>query len=1039
MSTRSSARNLFPPLDNPELTIRRRSHADPTLLNDFEMATEGNGDLPVPDLWTMEELRQPSLNGRVQNSCQFHGLPGDDANKHLDKFLHVTQSIKVNGVTDDALHLYLFPYSLTHHATTWFDRLQRNSINTFEQMAKMFLGKYFPPSMVTKLRNEITNFRQCLDESLFEAWECYKLSIDQCPNHNMLPVTQIDTFYNGLTLRHRDTINAAAGGTFMKKRFEECYDLIENMTAHHNDWDTSAQRSESSSSITFSYDTEIAALKAEMAEINKNLMRVLQVNQQVKAVTPNCETCGGPRSFNDCPTTIGQTQYVYAVGAYQGNSYQPQGNRNLLSYRSDNYLGPPGFNQNQNQNNQNQNFQNPNRNQGNHHPQGNNQGRNQFFQGASHHQNPPPAYQAPAYQASGYQAPVHQPLIPQPQVVTTNEFTNFIKANDAILKNMQTNMTSLTNSNLELKNMFGQFMKMNTASSLGSGTLIGNTITNSKEELKGIITCSGTALPTIPTTSSFLPQVVERETEVTKDTVHPTNNESTKDVQPPVVQTETLILNSESVVAPIIEPAAAPVSASKPNKRPSIPFADALILMPKFGPYIKSLLTDKDKLYELARTPLNEHCSAVLLKKLLEKLGDPGKFLILCNFPGMAKCLALADLGASINVMPLSVWNKLSLPKLSPTCMTLELTDRSISHLVGVVEDVYVKVGKFHFSADFVVVDFDFDPRVPLILGRSFLKTGRALIDVFKGELTLHVGKEAITFNLDQTSRYSANYNDMTASRIDVIDMACEKYSQEVLGFFDVIASGNPTPYYDPIVSTSSPTLTSFEDSDFLLEEVDAFLALKDDATSPEVDHSYRCMVAIFHDMIEKTMEVFMDDFSVFKSSFQTCLSHLEKMLKRCKGTNLCLNWEKSHFMVKEGIVLGHKISKNEIEVNKAKVEVIAKLPHPTTVKGAVLGKCQEKHFKPIHYASKTITETESNYTTTEKEMLAVVYAFEKFWSYLIMNKSIVYTDHSALKYLFVKKDSKARLLRWVPLLQEFTFKVIDTKGAENLAADHLS
>ncbi|GJZ03230.1 reverse transcriptase domain-containing protein [Tanacetum coccineum] len=204
-----------------------------------------------------------------------------------------------------------------------------------------------------------------------------------------------------------------------------------------------------------------------------------------------------------------------------------------------------------------------------------------------------------------------------------------------------------------------------------------------------------------------------------------------------------------------------------------------------------------------------------------------------------------------------------------------------------------------------------------------------------------------------------------------------------------------------------------------------------------------RCMMAIFHDMIKKTMEVFMDDFSVFGNSFGNCLSRVDKMLKRCEDTNLCQNWENSHFMVKEGIVLGHKISKNGIEVNKAKVDVIAKLPHPTTVKGvqsfldhagAVLGQRHEKHFRPIHYANKTMNEAESHYTTTEKEMLAVVYAFEKFWSNLILNKSIVYTDHSALKYLFAKKDSKVRLLPWFLLLQEFKFKVIDTKGAENLA-----
>nr|GEV74628.1 hypothetical protein [Tanacetum cinerariifolium] len=542
MSTRSSTRNLFSPLENPELTIRKRTRVDPNLLNDFNMATNrngddvphaGGGDLPVPDLRTMKELYQPTSNGRggpialiaiqatnfglkedmiqqVQNSCQFHGLPGDDANKHLDKFLHVTQSIKVNGVTDDTLYIYLFPHSLTHHATAWFDRLPRNSITTFEQMAKMFPKKYFPPS-----------------------WESFKLSIDRFPNHNMLPVTQIDTFYNGLTLRHCDTINAAADGTFMKRRPEECYDLIKNMIVHHNDWETFAQRSKTSSSITSSSDPEIIALKAEMAKINKNLMKVLQINQQVKAVTHIFETYGGPFSNNDCPATVGQIQNVYAAGAYNqgGNSYQPQENCNLLSYCLNNYLGPPEFNQNQNRSNPNQNYQN--RNQGNNHgnPSGNNQGRNQFFQGASHGQNPPPAYQASTYQASAYQALVHQALIPQLQFVTTTEFTNYMKANDAILKNMQTNMTSLTNSNLELKNMFGQFMKTYTASSSGSGTLPSNTITNPKEDLKGITTRSRITYkgPMIPTTSSP-PKVVERKTKVTRDIVPPTNNGSTKDV-----------------------------------------------------------------------------------------------------------------------------------------------------------------------------------------------------------------------------------------------------------------------------------------------------------------------------------------------------------------------------------------------------------------------------------------------------------------------------------------------------------------------------
>ncbi|GJU89333.1 reverse transcriptase domain-containing protein [Tanacetum coccineum] len=270
-----------------------------------------------------------------------------------------------------------------------------------------------------------------------------------------------------------------------------------------------------------------------------------------------------------------------------------------------------------------------------------------------------------------------------------------------------------------------------------------------------------------------------------------------------------------------------------------ISIADALILMPKFASTLKALIGNKEKLSEMARTPLNEHCSAVILNKLPEKHGDPDKFLIPCDFPRMEECLSLADLGASINLMPLSMWKKLSLLELTPTCMTLEFADRSITKPIGIAEDVYLKVGKFKFLADFVVVDFDADPRVPLILGRSFLKIGHGLIDVYEGELTLRIRKEAITFNIDQTLRYSSNYDDMTANRIDVIEMACEENSQEVLGFSDVIASGNPTPYYDPIVSTSSPTLTPFGDSDFVLEEVDAFLALADDPTSPKVDDSY--------------------------------------------------------------------------------------------------------------------------------------------------------------------------------------------------------
>nr|GEZ41106.1 reverse transcriptase domain-containing protein [Tanacetum cinerariifolium] len=347
---------------------------------------------------------------------------------------------------------------------------------------------------------------------------------------------------------------------------------------------------------------------------------------------------------------------------------------------------------------------------------------------------------------------------------------------------------------------------------------------------KGITARSGVAYqgPTIPTSS----KVAKQGTKVTKDQVQTSNSQSRSPVQPTVIQVESETPVSEPVV---------PVSAPMPNLKPSIPYpsrrdnerrrdqaneqiekfyeifkdmsfeisiTDALMLMPKFASTLKALIGNKVKFSKMARTPMNEHGSAVILNKFPKKLGDPKKFLIPCEFPGMDECLALADLGASINLMPLSLWKELSLPELTPTCMTLELADRSVSKPI--------------------------DPRVPLILGRCFLKTGRALIDVHKGELTLRFEHEAITYNLDKTSRYSANYDQMTAKKINVTDEACEEYSQEVLGFSDVTVSGSPTPSDDPIVSTTSPRLTTFGDSDFLLfEKADAFLDILNSDHSP--------------------------------------------------------------------------------------------------------------------------------------------------------------------------------------------------------------
>ncbi|RVW46875.1 Retrovirus-related Pol polyprotein from transposon 17.6 [Vitis vinifera] len=678
----------------------------------------------------------------------------------------------------------------------------------------------------------------------------------------------------------------------------------------------------------------------------------------------------------------------------------------------------------------------------------------------------------------------------------------------------------------------------------------------------------------------------------------------------------------------------------------NIPLLDMIKQVPTYAKFLKDLCTVKRGLIVTKKAFLTEQVSVIIQCKSPIKYKDPRCPTISVNIGGTHVGKALLDLGASVNLLPYSVYKQLGLGELKPTSITLSLADRSVKMPRRVIEDVLVQVDKFYYPVDFVVLDTDPTIKeanyVPIILGRPFLATSNAIINCRNGVMQLTFGNMTFELNIFHLcKRHLHPEEEEGLEEVCLINTLvkehCDKNLEESLNeSLGVLEEGLPKP--SDVLAIMSPwrrreeilplfnkedsqgaaredppklvlkplpvdlkyayleedekcpvmvssTLTSDQDDSLLgvlrkckkaigwqisdlkaisplvcthhiymeedakpmrqpqrrlnphMQEVvrgevlkllqagiiypisDSLrlnsLTRKDHFPLPFMDqvlkrvsgHLFycfldgysgrmpfglcnapatfqRCMLSIFSDMVERIMEVFMDDITVYGGSYKECLLHLEAVLQRCIEKDLVLNWEKCHFMVQQGIVLGHIISKNGIEVDKAKVELIVKLPPPTNVKGIrqFLGhagfyrrfikdfskiskplrellvkdakfvwdeKCQKsfeelKQFlttAPIVRAPnwKLPFEAQRNYTTTEKELLAIVFALNKFRAYLVGSFIVVFIDHSALKYLLTKQDAKARLIRWILLLQEFNLQIRDKKGVENVVADHLS
>nr|GEX42355.1 hypothetical protein [Tanacetum cinerariifolium] len=604
------------------------------------------------------------------------------------------------------------------------------------------------PEKTTNLRNEILNFQQRFDELFHEAWDRYKDLLRACPHHGFTELHQLDTFYNALNPADQDSLSSDAGGNLLERRTQDVLTIIENKSKVCNSRNKSVvsqvKSSDANSNSSFEITKLTHAINQQTSAVTTAMTAILK---QFHATPPPASV----KAVEEIYVTYGGAHPYYQCLATGGNTF-PELRDNIQGYVAASVV---------------------NYNRGNF------------------------VYRPPE---QSYQAPTQQN-----QVVPLSELEKVKRMNEANMKAMQTQINnvknelrnemknsiqaSMSNQTNELKNMMASFFQMNTASTSRSGSLPSNTVSNPKGELKAITTRSGIVLdgPSVPIRPPFInPKEDERveETLTDQDLAEYTIKvppHLVKKSKPPS-QRNFVVHQRDSLHANIPYPSRMLKQNNKKN------------IKSKSTNFSKSLLSNKEKLLELANTPLNENCSAIILKKLHEKLGDPGKFLIPCGFNEL-KCNALAD-----------------------------LANRAICTLAGTARDVFVPVGKFTFPADFVIVDYESDPRVPLILGRPFLRTTRALIGVHGEEMILRDGDERLTLNMrHDTSSYSNQPQKESINLINVFnDSKGGNVLPEKLLDLDSTKDLHPPHHVNPF----SGSTTSSSSPNQLLEEFADELAL---------------------------------------------------------------------------------------------------------------------------------------------------------------------------------------------------------------------
>ncbi|XP_045802435.1 uncharacterized protein LOC123896027 [Trifolium pratense] len=727
-------------------------------LRDYAVPSEEepHSSIAPPNIEARNFELKPALLQIVQQN-QFSGSPTEDPNLHLSVFVQYADTIKANGVEPEAIRLRLFPFSLRDRARAWLQALPSNSITTWNELKKQFLARYFPPSKTAMLRAQINGFRQKEGESLFEAWERYKDMMRLCPHHGLEQWLIIHTFYNGLLYNTRLTIDAAAGGALMDKPYQEATQLIENMAQNHYQWGSERAAIEKSQTKGGMYEVSgIDHVNAKIEALSQKIERLtLSPTATIAAVQPNCELCGVPGHItSECQLLAGLDQAKYVQGNPFSNTYNPGWkNHPSLSYKNNNALfapsTPPGF-------------------------------QNQI--GA------PVAPVAP--QKSNFELMMENFVLAQTQ--QNKEFMNQNIHTNELIKQLANKIDSISTHNKMLETQISQVAQQQAATAAPAGTLLGQPQPNLKGHVNAITLRSGTELedPVAKRVRARdLGKIVEKDSKSVTDKDTEREPIAVEDGQ--TSQAKEVIENDQEkpyVPPPPYKPPIPYPQRLAKSKNPGqfekfiemlkrlhidIPFIEAITQIPSYAKFLKEILSNKRKIEDIGQV----ECNAISENKLAPKLEDPGNFSIPCVVGRYVIDKALCDLGASVSLMPLSICKRLGLGEFKPTKMSLQLADRSIKYPLGILENVPVRIGQLFIPTDFVIMDIREDVDIPILLGRPFLATVGAIINVKKGKLTFEVGDEKIEFILSQFMKGPTFKN--SCCRLDIVEGHIDKTTSE--------------------------------------------------------------------------------------------------------------------------------------------------------------------------------------------------------------------------------------------------------------------